>query len=266
MKDSNTYAKKIEKLFRSLKKSDLKVPELTYDDPLDAVVDGVLTEHLTLADAEKALKKIQSHFVDYNDLRVSRPEEINDVLKSKNDDKIKAVAKSLPDGLGAIFAKYHAVTLEPLAEEGKRQAKKELEEMVGLSRFAQSYTLLTAIGGHAIPVNQIIADYLKSEKLVNPESDLDDIEGFLERRISAADAFEFYWLLRLQAEESLKAPKKKTTKKRTAKKKKTTKKNPATKKKTAKKTTAKKKTEKKSDTKKKTAKKATTKKKKSRKK
>jgi ribosomal protein S13 len=42
--------------------------------------------------------------------------------------------------------------------------------------------------------------YLKGNKLVDPEADEQEIEGFLTRQISAKNAYEFYALLRHESE------------------------------------------------------------------
>ena len=75
MKDSKVYAKKIAKLYRDMKKEYAKVKAVEYDDPIEAIVFGTLCQHQTLPAARTSLRKIHRHFVDLNDLRVSRPEE-----------------------------------------------------------------------------------------------------------------------------------------------------------------------------------------------
>ena len=82
MKDSKKYAGKIGKLYRAMKKEHGAVKSVDYDDPIDAVVFATLCEHMPLPSARTALRKIKRHFVDLNDLRVSRPEELVEVLAS----------------------------------------------------------------------------------------------------------------------------------------------------------------------------------------
>ena len=126
-----------------------------------------------------------------------------------------------------------------------------------MTQFVCSYCFLTALQGHAIPLNGKMIAYLHNEGLVHPSAKPHDVEGFLERQIHASDAWTFYSLLRQQSEsakpkKTAKKAKKKTVKK-TAKKaaaKKVTKKTTA---KTAAKTTAKKLTAKKKPTAKKKA-------------
>ena len=233
MKDSKIYADKVTKLYRSLKRGHDKIKPVTYDDPLNAIVQGFIAEAVSLKKIERAIKRVDDYFVDLNDLRVARLDEIVDVMDAEDNPGLK-VAENLIQVLNVIFDQQHELTLVELKKLGKRPAKQALEEIEGLSHFVQCYCMLTALQGHAIPLTDGMIDYLKQEELVHPKADRHDIEGFLSRQISAKDDYEFYWLLREASESasSAKTTKKKTTKK-TAKKK-------VTKKTAAKKTTAKK--------------------------
>ena len=102
--------------------------------------------------------------------------------------------------MNAIYDRYDEVSLVGFCENGKRQARKAIEDLDVLSRFVIDYCFLTAIKGHAIPLTQRMIDYLKAKKLVHPGSDYDDIEGFLCGQIAAANAYEFYSLLRKESE------------------------------------------------------------------
>lgn len=203
MKNSKEYSPKIEKLFKSLKKEAAEVKPVSYDEPIDAIVYAFVSAFTTEANVGKILKRIAVHFVDINDLRVSRPEEIAEVFGDMSEAAI-ASAQSLTMVLNAIFDKYDKVSLGGLTEEGKRQARKDLEEIPGMTPFAVAYTFLTSLGGHAIPLTDAMAAYLRQSDLVHPDATLQEIESFLERQIGAADAYTFYALLRSQSEGGVK--------------------------------------------------------------
>lgn len=256
MKDSKKYAKKISKLFHDLKKDAPKIKPQQYDDIMEALIFAIVSENMSLAAAKTAMRKIKKQFVDFNDLRVSRPEEIAEILGDS--EEVKETAQTLPDILNAIFNRYDKVSLEEFDELGKRQAKKELEDFNGMTAYICNYCFLTALQGHAVPINKTMIEYLRDEGLVHPKASAHDIGGFLERQIAATDAWQFYMLLRMESDTASKTrekeAKKTTTKKAVAKKKKTTQKktdDTAAKKKTLVKKTAAKET-----TKKKTAAKA----------
>lgn len=219
MKNSAIYAAKISKLYREMKKEHGKVKTVEYEDPIEAIVFGSLCEHLTLLSARSSMRKITKHFVDLNDLRVSRPEELIEVLGGHSEE-VDAVAFELSESLNAIFSKFDTIKLIELKEQGKRQAKKELDDIENLSSFAVGYCFLTALGGHAIPVSKLMADYLRVEGYVHPKSNEHDIEGFLERQNKSEDAYEFFMLLKTHSDASAKKTAKKVAKEeaKTAKK------------------------------------------------
>jgi endonuclease III len=252
MKDSKVYAGKIKKLHTTLKRAYDKVTPVAYEDPLDAVVYAMMSESITLRQMHAAEKRFHDYFVDLNDLRVAHPEELADILGVDNK-AVRDMAVALGQVLNHIFVQQHTLTLDYLTKMGKRQARQALEELDGITPFAVSYCLVTALQGHAIPVTQAMVNYLKAEALVHPEASPGSVEGFLTKQISAKDNHEFYSLLRMESEASSRSRKIKTQKK-TARKK-------TAKKKTTQKKTAKKKTTVKKTVKKKTVKKKTTKRK-----
>lgn len=227
MKNSKKYAPKIKTLFRSLKRKSPKVNKIDFEDPADALVRGILSEHMQLSVVNSTAKNLKKHFVDLNDLRVSRNEEMLDVLGGGKD--VEKVVSVLSKVLRSVFDTFNSMSLVGLSEIGKRPAKKKLEELAGVSKFIANYCFMTALDGHAIPLTAKMIGYLRKNELVNPNASDDDIEGFLERQITTANGYEFYWLLKRQSEMGGKTAKKASIKKAATKKK--TKK--STKKKTA---------------------------------
>ncbi len=260
MKNSKAYAEKIKKLHRSLKRNAKKVTSVTYDDPVEAIIYGILSEKVTERQAQTAWKRCQKHFVDLNDLRVARPDEIYDLFGKETDD-IRDVGLTLAKVLFSVFDKHHEMTLASLHDMGKRQARQELEELNGLSRYALGYCMLTGLDAHAIPVTDRMIQYLRAHELVDPKADAATIEGFLAKQISAKDTMEFYGMLRQESESSpLKRVAKKKAPQKTLTEEKVVKKKVTKKKATPKKATTKKAAKKKATKKKVTIRKATKKK------
>ena len=199
MKNSKEYSQKVYKLYRSLKRKHPKAKKVIYDEPVDALIYAIISERMSEKAAHSAMKKFTDYFFDWNDLRVSRPEEIVELLCGDTA-VTRDITLSLTKVLGAVFEKYNLVSLKALGKIGKRPARQTLEKMNGLSRFVVSYCMLTSLQGHAIPLTKKMIDYLKSEQLIHPDSDEQQIEGFLARQISAENAYEFYTLLRRQSE------------------------------------------------------------------
>ena len=199
MKNSKEYSQKVYKLYRSLKRKHPKAKKVIYDEPVDALIYAIISERMSEKAAHSAMKKFTDYFFDWNDLRVSRPEEIVELLCGDTA-VTRDITLSLTKVLGAVFEKYNLVSLKVLRKIGKRPARQTLEKMNGLSRFVVSYCMLTSLQGHAIPLTKKMIDYLKSEQLIHPDSDEQQIEGFLARQISAENAYEFYTLLSRQSE------------------------------------------------------------------
>ena len=220
MKNSKVYTTKIKRLYSSMKRNSAKVEARTFDDPIDALVYGVICERMRRSRAKTAYKRAMSYFVDLNDLRVSRPEEICDIF-GKDTPETRRAASTLIRILTAVFDEKNCITLHDLQKVGKRQAKHELEALDGITHFAVNYCLLTSLKSHAIPLNEAMVAYLRKQECVYPSASHHDIEGFLTKQIAAKDGYEFYALLRAHSESGIrsrtKKSKKKTVKKKIAK-------------------------------------------------
>jgi len=235
MKNSKEYSSKVASFYKNQQKNVKSVKPNDYASPVDAMVHGVVLEYYSVSESAKIIEKIATHFVDWNDLRVSRNEEIVDVLSGDKEIANKA-ATALTLALQKTFDRFDAINLEGIVELGKRAAKHEMEEMEMLSLFGLNYFLLEVMQSHSLPMTEAMIELVKENGLVHPKADNKDITSFMERQVSASEIATFYNFLRQISEASSSKTTKKTTKKKTTKKvatkKKATKK---TKKKTAKK-------------------------------
>jgi endonuclease III len=220
MKDSKEYSKKIKRLYRSLSRKYPKPQKVTHDEPADALVYAIIRNEFSEKATQTAIKKFADYFVDLNDLRVSKAEEIIEMLGSDTP-VTRDIASIIVRVLTAIFNGYHRVSLESLKKTGKRPAKQALEKMDGTNRFVVDYCMLTSLQGHAIPLTKKMVEYLRSNELVHAGTDEQEIEGFLAKQIPAKNAHEFYALLQCESEKGTgrkKKKKAKTTRRKTAKK------------------------------------------------
>ena len=212
MKNSKEYSRKVNKLYRSLKRKFPKPQKCVYDEPVETLVYAIVSEKMSDRATQSVIKRFADYFVDLNDLRVSRAEEILEVLGSDTP-VTRDIALALTRALGAVFDKYNTVSLKALKRMGKRPARQVLEKMNGVSPFVVDYCMLTSLQGHAIPLTRNMMDYLRNNELVYEEANEAEIEGFLARLISAENAYEFYYLLRRQSESRTRGRKKKTVRK-----------------------------------------------------
>jgi endonuclease III len=199
MRKSREYAQRLRKLYRGLKRGHPKIEPVSHDDPVDALIYGVVSEKMSLSATEAAMRAIRRTFINWNDLRVSRPEEIAEVLGG-NTLAGRDRAFLLTNALRAVFDAYHTVSLQALKKLGKRPARQAIEKLGGISRFTVNYCMLTSLQAHAVPLTESMLGYLKQHKIVDAQADEEEIEGFLTRQVPAKNAYEFYSLLRSECE------------------------------------------------------------------
>jgi endonuclease III len=197
MKNSKEYATKLAKFFKTCKPAKTHFPR--YSDPVEAMVFGILSEAMAEPKAKSVYAAMQENFVDWNDLRVSRLEEISEVLLEEAG-IAERITTNINQSLNFIFREHDTVSLSMLVEMGKRPARKFLEDMPGLNRFVVDYVMLTSLGAHSIPLTGRMQEYLKNTGLADPSATEEEIEGFLQRQISASNAYAFYITLRKESE------------------------------------------------------------------
>jgi len=199
MKNSKEYCQKTQEFYCRLKREYQKPEKVVYDEPVDAMVYAIISENRTETESQSAIKKLSDWFTDWNELRVSRPDEVVEALGGDGS-AAKETASTLIKALTAVFSRYHSVSLKALKKIGKRPARVFLEKIDGASVFVVDYCMLTSLQGHAIPLTRKMIEYLKNNELVHPRSSEEEIAGFLARQISAENAYEFYTLLKRWSE------------------------------------------------------------------
>ncbi|MBN2589756.1 MAG: hypothetical protein JXA96_07830 [Sedimentisphaerales bacterium] len=202
MKNSKEYTKKISALYQSLKRKGYKFPELEVKSVVDSLIYGIISEKLTEKETEAAIKRFDDYFVDFNDLRVSRLEEIAELLGEDNSQN-RQIALTITKVLNSIYNESHNVSLEGIQKLGKRPARQKFEKMEELSLFSIDYCMLTALDSHTIPLTETMLEYLRSNKLIDEGADAKEAEGFLAKQISAKNGYEFYKLLRHESETTI---------------------------------------------------------------
>ena len=153
MKNSKNYSRKIQKLNTSLSRKYPKVQKVVHDEPTDAIVYAIICSKLDEKKTESAIKRFSDYFIDLNDLRVSRIEEIVEML-GEDTPVTRAVASTITNVLRAIFNNYHKMSLQALKKMGKRPARQILEKMEGTSRFIVDYFFLNSRKGQAVTLTQ----------------------------------------------------------------------------------------------------------------
>lgn len=214
MKSSSEYSKRLKKLFTRLKKEIESQEENDASDSVAELLLGALTEYTSENRGKAALGRLHGNFVDYNELRVARLDEVMEVL-GKGFPRSREVAQRVTGVLREIYDTYDCLDLKVLEEMGKREARAELDKMEHTTSYMSSRVMLRSMGAHAFPLDERILDLLRREEVIDPEAEAEDVQSFLERQISASQIRKIYPLLRDAAEDQ---KTKKTSKRKTSKK------------------------------------------------
>ncbi|KPK76007.1 MAG: hypothetical protein AMJ79_08710 [Phycisphaerae bacterium SM23_30] len=223
MKDSSEYAARLARLCNRLQRRGGKasVPEL--QDVTTELLLGCLSGYMTENKARSALNKLRSNFVDYNELRVTRPAEVVEIL-GRGYSQVRPAVEQMLCLLRSVFDEQDHLDLEHLKELGKREARSFLEELEGSTVYVVSRVMLRGLQGHAFPLHDQMLKMLRGEEVVEETADEATVQGFLERQISAKKILKVYTLLRRHADnfKGLRAAKKtgKTAARKTASKRK----------------------------------------------
>jgi endonuclease III len=200
MKSGTEYARKVKRLLTRLKRKYGAVQKTEPVDPVHQLLFGILHRGTTAARAEKALAGIRSAMVDLNELRVSTPSELIELMGSAfpyAKEKARAIVKALNE----IFERYHDISLDALNNKGKREARRYLEGLEGVDSATAAGVMLFSLDGHAMPVDENMLRVLRKDELVHSDASVEEVQAFLERNVSASQGYVCTTLLRKYSEE-----------------------------------------------------------------
>lgn len=200
-----SHAKHLTSLLKSLRGA-YEQPEPPERGLVDELVYSLLLWEANTTKADAAFKRIQSAVVDYNELRVCKPAEIEGLL-GKTYPRVEERAQRLKATLTDIYLREHAVSLDAAAAMSKRDGRKYIETLDGMPHYAASRVVLLRMGGHALPVDGQLLALLKTAEVVEPEDDEVKAAGILERHIKAGEGVEAHLLFQAWSDDpSAKGP------------------------------------------------------------
>jgi len=155
---------------------------------LKAVVYGICHEDTTREHANQALSRFKDEFFDWNEIRVSDAEEIQESLAGIPEPLERA--QRIRRFLRQLFNRTYGFTLDALA---KKPLKEALKVLHTYDAFASDYVTATviqqALGGHAIPIDK--ATHRVLDRLGISESDVPALRAILERAVPKNRGGEF---------------------------------------------------------------------------
>ena len=144
--------------------------------------------------AAESLARLYDSFVDLNELRVAFAQEIaesfeqTDVYTAERAERVRAT-------LNDIYAREHAISIDHLAEAPKREVRDYLESLEGMTGFVAARVTLLCFGGHAIPVDALLAGKLCKAGVIAPSVSPGKAGRWLERHIRAGQAHQAVLLM-----------------------------------------------------------------------
>lgn len=179
-------AKKLTSLLKKLPVS--SPPELPdAHDPVAVLVQSFLMWETTTDKALTAYAKIHEHVVDFNDLRVCMPHEIAEMIGVRYPralDRCERLRAALRD----VFLREHTVGLDSLGEMGKREVKKYIDTLDGVTPYVAGRVQLVCYEAHAIPADEQLRAALIAEGAADSGHTVAELSNWLARQIKAEDA------------------------------------------------------------------------------
>jgi endonuclease III len=159
---------------------------------LKAVVYGICHEDTTRENANQALSRFKDEFFDWNEVRVSSLEEIQENLAGIPDAEERA--RRIRRFLRQLFNRTYAFSLDALAKKPLKEALKVLQTYEAFtSDYVTATVIQQALGGHAIPIDKDTHRVL--ERLGIVESTITELRAVMERAVPKNRGPEFLDLL-----------------------------------------------------------------------
>ncbi len=159
---------------------------------LKAVVYGICHEDTTREHANQALSRFNDEFFDWNEIRVSSVDEIQETLAGVPDPETRA--QRIRRFLRQLFNRTYGFTLDALTKKPLKEALKTLRTYEAFeSDYVTATVIQHALGGHAIPVDKPGRRAL--ERLGISEPEVSAVRGVLERAVPKNRGAEFLDLI-----------------------------------------------------------------------
>ena len=203
------FASKVRRLDRvrlMLRRRYGQPPAVAVTHPVEHALRAILSEEATREQVDQAMARIRRHFVDLNDLRVSRPREIREVLGA-NFPRSGQKARVMPRILDQVFKQFNSMVWDFLHEMGKVEARAYFEKLEDVRPFLAAVLARDCTGAHAFPVDGDVARVLGRLGILDPSSQSEvEMQALLERAVKANRAYEAHWVVKRLAEDHCTAP------------------------------------------------------------
>ena len=187
----------IKKTFTVLKKQFPKVQLPVKDRPiLEQLLYACCLENATPDQATEAFSKVQTRYVDWNEVRVTTVSELTEVMGCLP--RAAESARNLRRVLFNVYETHFSFDLSFMAKEGLSKATATIKGYYDeIPNFVVNYTVQNGLGGHAIPLSDGALDALEILSIVTPKGRQSGKVAGLERTIAKNKGVEFGSLLHI---------------------------------------------------------------------
>lgn len=195
MKNASKHAESLKALLKKLVKDRPERPEMN---PLTAIVRGTLSMEADDGLVDEAMAKIDTEFVDLNELRVATELEVADLVGDHHP-KIDEKSTIIRMTFHAIFEREQVLKLDRVKELKKAEIRTFLKDLDTMPPFVQAFVALHGFDTAAFPVDDTMLGYLLDEGILEDGTTAEDAQSFLEHQVKADDVYGTYLAVREKA-------------------------------------------------------------------
>lgn len=162
-------------------------------EPLEELAQALLGEGVPRKEAARARRELGRAFVDWNEVRISRPGEVAAAIRPMPEALERA--ERLVAALRSIFAARGSVSLAFLHEVSPKEAEEFLDGIQGLGRQARARVLLHALGLPAVPATPPLLRVAARLGFIEPTDTPDAAVERLEKIVPRSQMALFHALL-----------------------------------------------------------------------
>lgn len=168
---------------------------------LESIIYAICHEGATREQANQALGRFKDQFFDWNEVRVSGLEEIEQTLAGLPEADLKA--QRVRKFLRQLFARTYKFDLDHLLKKTQKESLKQFHEFEPLrSDYVLAMVVLQGLGGHAVPVDESMLRCLRRLGVVPDRTTEAAARSLLERAVPKNRGGEFVDLLEELAQDT----------------------------------------------------------------
>jgi len=160
------------------------------DDPLDTLVETILSQNTTDKNSGRAFRKLKDAYPEWERMLGQDPKKIAKIIRSGGLAGIKATR--IIDALDFINKKRGALDLDFLRDMEPDEAEAWLGQMTGVGPKTRSIVLLFALGMAAFPVDTHIHRVTKRLGLIGSKTTREHAQAELARLVPGEEFYNFH--------------------------------------------------------------------------